>query len=399
MSSIKTDNINTPYIVFVNSEQLIKMNKIIIFNPSKSVDFKLNAKIQRSDCLCQQVNNVEEFERIISTELHSIIIVVHDDTILLSDSIDKAIEPNKNNYVIVLTNKNKFNQTYLKHAHRILPLDIDDLKLNRCIDDLLRLKQNAYPGEIILKIRNMGSIPILPEIYIRLERELNKPVVSNIRIAEILSSDAVIVAKILHIAHSAFFNMPEGMLDLTYAINLLGINIVKTIVLHSKIFMLKDFSEPAREVLKKIGKHSIEVAKLSKKILENEEASKQEIETAYIAGLLHDIGKVLFVQFADDKKSIDYFPHANQVNTTIKEYELFEMNHVDAGLYILTLWGFNNDILEAVKFHHQLDMVIDKKISVKASIYLANLLAYKDRNSVNELPVQIKEKVIPLLIA
>jgi putative nucleotidyltransferase with HDIG domain len=339
------------------------------------------------------VNSITEFESIIAREEDAIIIYLEEKEQLYSISIERAFEQNKKNYLIVLTRESKFNESYLTNAHRVLPFDIKAEKLNSHIEELLRLKEYSYPKELLLKIRSMGSIPVLPEIYIRLERELCKPIVSNIRIAEIISSDAVIVAKILHIAHSAFFNMPEGMLDLTYAINLLGINIVKTIVLHTKIFMLKDFSEPAREVLKRIGRHSIEVAKLSKRILENEKASKQEIERAYIAGLLHDIGKVLLVQFADSSKNIDYFPHANQVNTTEKENELFGMNHVDAGLYILTLWGFNKEILEVVKFHHHSDCVKDNTISVLASVYLANLLTYEHTNFVDELPASLKEKI------
>lgn len=369
------------------------MNKIIIFNHVNSVNRDLKSKIQRDDCICESVNSITEFESIIAREEDAIIIYLEEKEQLYSISIERAFEQNKKNYLIVLTRESKFNESYLTNAHRVLPFDIKAEKLNSHIEELLRLKEYSYPKELLLKIRSMGSIPVLPEIYIRLERELCKPIVSNIRIAEIISSDAVIVAKILHIAHSAFFNMPEGMLDLTYAINLLGINIVKTIVLHTKIFMLKDFSEPAREVLKRIGRHSIEVAKLSKRILENEKASKQEIERAYIAGLLHDIGKVLLVQFADSSKNIDYFPHANQVNTTEKENELFGMNHVDAGLYILTLWGFNKEILEVVKFHHHSDCVKDNTISVLASVYLANLLTYEHTNFVDELPASLKEKI------
>lgn len=369
------------------------MNKIIIFNPVNSVNRDLKSKIQRDDCICESVNSITEFESIIAREEDAIIIYLEEKEQLYSISIERAFEQNKKNYLIVLTRESKFNESYLTNAHRVLPFDIKAEKLNSHIEELLRLKEYSYPKELLLKIRSMGSIPVLPEIYIRLERELCKPIVSNIRIAEIISSDAVIVAKILHIAHSAFFNMPEGMLDLTYAINLLGINIVKTIVLHTKIFMLKDFSEPAREVLKRIGRHSIEVAKLSKRILENEKASKQEIERAYIAGLLHDIGKVLLVQFADSSKNIDYFPHANQVNTTEKENELFGMSHVDAGLYILTLWGFNKEILEVVKFHHHSDCVKDNTISVLASVYLANLLTYEHTNFVDELPASLKEKI------
>lgn len=369
------------------------MNKIIIFNHVNSVNRDLKSKIQRDDCICESVNSITEFESIIAREEDAIIIYLEEKEQLYSISIERAFEQNKKNYLIVLTRESKFNESYLTNAHRVLPFDIKAEKLNSHIEELLRLKEYSYPKELLLKIRSMGSIPVLPEIYIRLERELCKPIVSNIRIAEIISSDAVIVAKILHIAHSAFFNMPEGMLDLTYAINLLGINIVKTIVLHTKIFMLKDFSEPAREVLKRIGRHSIEVAKLSKRILENEKASKQEIERAYIAGLLHDIGKVLLVQFADSSKNIDYFPHANQVNTTEKENELFGMNHVDAGLYILTLWGFNKEILEVVKFHHHSDCVKDNTISVLASVYLANLLTYEHTNFVDELHASLKEKI------
>jgi putative nucleotidyltransferase with HDIG domain len=320
-----------------------------------------------------------------------IVLLINEENGALKGAIDWINEFHPETYIVVINGIKDFDVKYSGVAHRILPMSVNDEKLYRILKELSHINTMFLSANLVRKINSLGPIPMLPEIYIRLEREINKPIVSNNRISEIISSDPLIVAKILHIAHSAFFNMPEGMMDLTHAVNLLGINILKTIVLHTKIFTLKDVSEEMKVILKKVSKHSLDVAKLSKQIMESENKSRSDIELAYIAGLLHDIGKILLLKMADSNKDTKYFDALNNPNLMDFEVEVFGVSHVDIGIYILSLWGFHESILRAIADHHKIDS--SAEIGINESVAIANVISHGHHSVIEKLKTLYEEKV------
>jgi putative nucleotidyltransferase with HDIG domain len=264
-----------------------------------------------------------------------------------------------------------------KSVHRFINLPLDHNKLLKTITDLANLLRINLDAKLVSKINGLGAVPILPDIYQKLEREINKPSLSMSRVAEIIQRDPLVAARVLHIAHSSFFNIPSSVTDLLQAINFLGVNIIKTLVLYVKIFSLSNVSEETHQKLKEIKAHSTNVAKLAKAIMENESGDKKQIELAYITGLIHDIGKIILLQLNDKQKHANYFKSIHDFNSPEVELNLFGVSHVDTGVYILKLWGFQDEIIDAVALHHDSTIIKGGNISLKEAVFIANSFSNK----------------------
>ena len=268
---------------------------------------------------------------------------------------------------------NTKNPTLTKVFHRFLPRPLDINLLMKTISDLLRLNMFGLDASLVGKINGLGLIPVLPDIYVKLTKEINSPVISMNRIADIISVDPLMVARILHIAHSSFFNIPTGVSNLFQAINFLGVNIIKTLVLYVKIFSLSNIAPETEMLLKKVRVHSINVARLSRAIMENEGGSRGQVEDAYIAGLLHDVGKIVLLQLNDVKKSSLYYLEMENVRSTELEKDRFGVTHVNVGAYILRLWDFPDNIIDAIASHHNPVLVYNEIISINEAVFIANI--------------------------
>jgi putative nucleotidyltransferase with HDIG domain len=208
-----------------------------------------------------------------------------------------------------------------------------------------------------------------------------------IRIAEIIQSDPLMVARILHIAHSSFYNIPAGVTNLLQALNFLGMDIIKTLVLYVKIFSLKEVSNETQVMLKEVKTHSMNVAKYAKVIMEKETKDKKLIELAYIAGLLHDIGKIVLLQFNEKMKSPEYAKNIHSFSSFDFENDQYGISHVKVGIYILKLWGFQDEIIESVAHHHDPNILSGKALSIKETLFIANAFSYEQ----NDLSANISE--------
>ena len=264
-----------------------------------------------------------------------------------------------------------------KNIHRCIRMPLDKVELLKVLGDYAKLAINNLDAHLIEKINGLGAIPVLPEIYLRLEKELCRSTFSMNRIAEIIQADPLMVARILHIAHSTFYNIPSGVANLLQALNFLGVNIVKFLVLYVKVFSMRDVSSETQSILKEIKTHSINVAKLSKAMMEKETNNKNMIEHAYITGLLHDVGKILLLQFKDKRKDISYSQFTHNLNSHEIEQNLFGVSHVNVGTYTLRLWGFHDEIIEAIASHHDLKIIENKELSLKEIIFIANAFSYE----------------------
>lgn len=264
-----------------------------------------------------------------------------------------------------------------KSIHRFINLPLDRNELLKTITDLIKLLSINLDAQLVSKINGLGTVPILPDIYQKLEREISRSTFSMNRVAEIIQRDPLVAARVLHIAHSSFFNIPSSVTDLLQAINFLGVNIIKTLVLYVKIFSLSNVSEETHQKLKEIKAHSINVAKLAKAIMENESGDKKQIELAYITGLIHDIGKIILLQLNDKQKRANYFRSIHDFNSPEVELNLFGVSHVDTGVYILKLWGFQDEIIDAVASHHDSSIIKGGSISLKEAVFIANSFSNK----------------------
>ena len=217
-------------------------------------------------------------------------------------------------------------------------------------------------------------MPTLPTVYTKLADAIDDPTVTIDQLSKIISSDQSSVFKILKVANSPFYGFRGKVDTISQALLYLGFNEVKNIIfalsvtnLFSKEKQIIGFSPID------LWSHAIGVGILTR--LLGAVAREKNLENYFLAGIFHDIGKLVFMEFApkEYQKAVQL---ANTKNIRISqaETEIFGGDHASAGYLLAEKWKLPSSIQKVVLNHH--DFVEDEQYNLlMASIYLGNILA------------------------
>ncbi len=239
------------------------------------------------------------------------------------------------------------------HQYLSKPCDAETLKasLRRAcaLSDLL-------PDEPLRQyISQLETLPSLPSLYDEVVSELQSPTASEKMLGQIISKDIGMSAKVLQLVSSAFFGLRSHIPHPAQAVILLGLDTVKILGLSAQVFsrftpvQAQDLPFPAT-----FWDHSVNVARMAQQILKAEGAEQKLIDYAFIAGLLHDVGKLVLATYSPQK----YHQALTLALQRGLEVETAERDifgaaaHPQAGAYLLGLWGLPPLITNAILFHH-----------------------------------------------
>ncbi len=197
------------------------------------------------------------------------------------------------------------------------------------------------------------EIPSFPPVMAKLLELSGDGTASMEDLARIVKTDPGISAKVLGLVNSAFYGLRQNITNIPEAVVYLGFDAVKRLALGVTVF--ETLIRPGKQ--KRFDRiffwrHCLCVAALSMAIAEETQAA--DPGKAYIGGLLHDLGKIMF----DLQACVDYgdfiFTLARSTGPMItEERELMGMGHDDAGAYYGSLWNLPESIVLALKYHHQ----------------------------------------------
>ncbi len=234
-----------------------------------------------------------------------------------------------------------------------------------------------FQDKNILKILNaIDFIPSLPNIYLQIEKEMNSPDFSLHKIGELISQDISLTAKVLQIVNSAFFGLSRKISNPTEAVTFLGANIIKSLILYIKIFSSFKMPEENQNFINNIWLHSIKVADISKKISKYYTKNISISEGAYIASILHDIGKIVLLQIPNYYNDIIELISVEKISYQEAEYRLFHTSHSEVGAYLLGIWGLPEEIVEAVAYHHKPSKTENDEFTILTFVHIANSLSF-----------------------
>ncbi len=272
-------------------------------------------------------------------------------------------------------------------AHQFISKPCNSDELREKIGKAIKLSDKLQNKDLIELINGIESLPSLPEIYHQLNDEISKDEISIRKISDIISNDPPMTLKILKIVNSSFFGIPTEIRNPYQAINLLGINTLKSLILQIGIF--EEFQDKRyKDLYEFLWKHSFSVANLAKKIYVNETNHKSKGEDAFVAGLLHDIGKLLLLKF-DEYYDIFCENIANNKNLLELEKKHFNLTHSDIGAYLLGIWNIPDKIQNIVHDHHNLGEINFEKNRMMSSVIIANIIVNDEEFCLIEL-----EKII-----
>ncbi|HUJ68419.1 MAG TPA: response regulator [Syntrophorhabdales bacterium] len=263
-------------------------------------------------------------------------------------------------------------------AHQYLSKPCDPQTIKLSIERELQLNDLLTNDCIRRVISGMDTLPSSPALYVKVMEELSAPDPSINAIAEIVSKDVGMTAKLLQLVNSAFFALPQRVSNLMQAVSLLGLDTIKTLVLSIHIFSQFDQGKLSALNIAEVWHHSLMIGLFAKTISRLENQSQVQVDDALMAGLLHDAGKlVLAANFP--KEYIDITSLMEKEGLTASEAEgrvLSGPTHAEIGAYLMGLWGLPRSIVEAIALHHRPQAEIMQGFDVRVAVYAANLLEH-----------------------
>ncbi len=262
-------------------------------------------------------------------------------------------------------------------VHQFLAKPCDPEKLKTILVRASALHKLMLDGGVKDIVSGIATLPSIPSVYAKLQKKIKDPGASVEDIGAIISQDIAMTAKILQLVNSAFFGLYQKVESPARAVSLIGLDTIKSLVLVSQIFSDTQVPEDIFSI-QSLWQHSITVGTFAKKIAESVTDQKEIIDNSYVAGILHDIGKLILISKMESYYR-DALDLARRNNLAIREAEraTFKTTHSEMGAYLLGLWGFQSDIVEAVGFHHKLEDYPDSSFSPALAVHIANTIYYK----------------------
>lgn len=198
----------------------------------------------------------------------------------------------------------------------------------------------------------VNNLPTLPTVYSSLTEAIENPKTSSDKLANIISNDQVSVFKILKLVNSPFYGFRGKIDTISQAILHLGFNEVKNTVFALSVinFFSKDkILLNFRPV--DFWAHSIAVGIVTRMI--GAEIGEKNLENYFLAGIIHDIGKLIFLEYAHDEY-IKVLELVESKRSFIKdaETEIMGIDHSRAGQLLASKWKLPQSIQNSILHHH-----------------------------------------------
>ncbi len=221
------------------------------------------------------------------------------------------------------------------------------------------------------KIRNfVKKMPSLSTTVSKVLEICSRPDTAPNDLNKVISLDPVLTGQVLKLINSAYYSLMNKVTSLTRAIIMLGLNTVKNLALSTAIIRSVGQTKKSKVLpIKKFWAHSIGVGVTAKLFAVALDVPMGEREEYFVAGLLHDLGKV---PFGDEYTEVLMLTKQRQQPLVIVEQDVMEVDHQEVGRLIAEKWKLNEAITEAICYHHSPELAAPENRQLVAAIALAD---------------------------
>ncbi|MEJ2404696.1 MAG: response regulator [Candidatus Thiodiazotropha sp.] len=244
------------------------------------------------------------------------------------------------------------------HAHQFITKPCDTQHLIDTLERMIRLGALLENPAIASLVGSLGSLASLPSVYQQL--------------VQALQSDDTTLAEIGRIV--SLFGLPRKITSPEQAVSLLGIDTISSLVLGASVFSQLDPQVIEAFELDRLWRHSQAVSSLIRRLGQDMGLSRPQLEIPVMAGLLHDLGKLILAsQNGEEYQRIVTQAKTQAIPLYEAEAEALWCHHATIGAYLMGLWGLPLEAVEAVADHHSPDRQSMEQ-SGKLLVFAANQL-------------------------
>lgn len=198
----------------------------------------------------------------------------------------------------------------------------------------------------------VNELPALPHITTRVIELTDNPRSTNQEICNAICQDQVIASKVLKLVNSAYYGLPRKVASVTDAITILGTQTVRTLVIGASVYKTLNHLKSGGGISpKKIWRHAAVCAESCKELAVMYGVGERE--HAFIAGLLHDIGKTILAYFwSKDNSTVREMADIRGCSLIEAEQFLLDSTHADIGRMVAEKWSLPGLLVDTIGYHH-----------------------------------------------
>jgi putative nucleotidyltransferase with HDIG domain len=241
------------------------------------------------------------------------------------------------------------------------------------------LRQLLSGDQLASLVGGVGTLPSAPTQFQDMVACLQDPAASLADAARVIGRDVAMTANILKLVNSAFFGSRRPITTTDRAVAYLGMDTIGALVLGHSVFKSGAATGIPGFSLEQLWQHSLQTGVAARAIALSESLGAALADEAFLAGVLHDVGKIIFAT-----KAASVPGDARGIGVDVVAQ--MEAHHAEVGAYLLGLWGFPNPIVDAVAFHHAPSHSSDKGLSLSGIVHVADWLVHQGTGSSLESP-------------
>lgn len=228
--------------------------------------------------------------------------------------------------------------------------------------------------DIRLGIRNIKNLPTLPVIVSRILEVADDSGSSANELAELVARDMSVSAKVLNLANSAFYGFSRRITTIPQAVVVLGFDTVRSLALSVSVFdTLSKNSDEVSFDREAFWIHSIGCGTASRLIAK--ELGYRDTGTFFVAGLLHDLGKVILdTYFSEQYAEVVEEMVEEERSALDAETDILDIDHAEVGAWLATRWKFPEILVTPIAAHHNLMAAQEEFVKEALVVHLANIL-------------------------
>ncbi|MDO9167008.1 MAG: HDOD domain-containing protein [Rhodoferax sp.] len=228
-------------------------------------------------------------------------------------------------------------------------------------------------------IRNrllVARLPSMPQILLKLIELCQADEAGMAELAKLIANDAGMTTKVLTVANSAAYHRGGRKVGLVQALSVLGADMIKTLVISESVLQtFNGFPHSGSTDLRGFWKHSLTTAVMAREIAKK--MGYPHVEEAYLAGLLHDVGRLALLAVAPNEYGV-YFQAQDNENLCAVEQRTLQISHADAGAWLIERWNLDSFMADSILYHHEATVRLVTAHPLIRIIHLAHRLSSHD---------------------
>jgi HD-like signal output (HDOD) protein len=231
------------------------------------------------------------------------------------------------------------------------------------------------------RLSKIEDLPALPLVLQQVQKIMNNPKSNMGQIASVMAKDQALASKTIKLVNSAFYGISKPVSSITQAIVILGLNTVNNLMLG--LSAIKIFKSTGAQAInhEEFWEHAFATALISRSI--GKLLHFEEPEDCFTAGLLHDMGRLIFEQHMH-KEFMEALAVSNEKTISLSRAEQLVLgaDHAFAGGYLAKKWKLPAALITPITFHHSIGSIpeeLAQHVKITAIVAKASQTANKQK--------------------